>query len=146
MLGGTAMLVAALAAPNSSNDPAKPAWVGIGFGMMLVGPATGHWYAGELGGMGLGVRSLAVVGTGAAFLLAFHEDGCGSSCRNDEALGAGLLVASAGAWLASSVYDIVSAPGAVRAWNREHGVVVAPTAIVSATGQHVPGVAVALRF
>lgn len=136
--GGTAMLLLGSSAHSQTTEA-------IGFGMMYLGPATGHWYAGEVGGLGLGLRGLAVVGAGTAVIVALGDDGCDTACPDHGGLITGLLLASAGAWIGSTIYDIATAPRAARSWNRDHGVAFGPTAMVSA-GRTVPGVAVGLRF
>jgi hypothetical protein len=137
---GTAMLLLGSSAHSSATEA-------IGFGMMYLGPATGHWYAGEVGGAGLALRALAVLGASTAVIIAVGDDGCEDDgpCTDHGALITGLLIASAGAWVGSTIYDIATAPSAARSWNRAHGVVFGPTAMLS-RGRSVPGVAVGLRF
>lgn len=76
----------------------------------VIGPSLGHIYAGRPGRAmgGIAVRTLAVVGIGAAFQMSLN----GSSGDGDVlgftslALGAGMVV-----------YDIVGAPGSANAYN-----------------------------
>ena len=136
-IGTTMLLIGSSSQSQTADD--------IGGVMLFFGPSTGHWYAGEIGGVGLGLRAGAVLGAGAAITLAFQEDGCDGPCSSNDGLITALLLASAGAWIGSTIYDIATAPSAARSWNRAHGVAFGPTAMLSA-GRSVPGVAVGLRF
>ena len=137
---GTAMLLLGSSSHSSTTE-------GLGFGLMYLGPATGHWYAGEVGGTGLALRALGALGASTAVIIAVGDDGCDDEqpCSDHGALITGLLIASAGAWIGSTIYDIATAPTSARSWNRAHGVAFGPTAMVS-RGRSVPGVAVGLRF
>lgn len=141
-LGGAALLLG-----GASTHDGTVATLGVG--VMYFGPSTGHWYASEVGGIGLGLRALAVVGAGVALVRAYGDAECEGDegpCPDDSTLITGLLVASATAWLGSTIYDIATAPRATRSWNRDHGVTFGPTAMRSAAGRSVPGVAFGLRF
>ncbi len=91
----------------------------------LVGPSTGHFYAGKPGRAlrGIGIRTAAMAGMGAAFAMAWNR-----TDSNAE----GLAYASAAIYSVSALVDIATAPGSARAHNqriaRSH-LNVAPVAI-----------------
>jgi hypothetical protein len=129
----------------------------LGLAAIYFGPSTGQWYAGQLGGLGLGLR--AVGGVSMVYGLVkvldsaeecdFDYDG---SCAANESnrqhnadIGAGLMIAGAGLWLGSSIYDIVLAKRAAESWNVRHGVTLSP-GLVGTSGTKTPGLFVSARF
>ena len=145
--GGVITLLAA------ADDSEGLAWVGLG--AMYFGPSTGRWYAGESGGVGLGLRALgaATALIGVSQLLAseyscdFDYDCTAERERADRAgtRAALLLTTGAGLWVGSTIADIVLAKRGVDRWNKRHALSVAPTALTSRDG-HVPGLVLAGRF
>ena len=116
-LGGTLVPWAVIVAVSSDSSPA-PALLATGG--IVVGPSLGHFYAGRPGrawkGVGIRLGALAVITAGIAscFRDLFEAD-CGG--------GASLALVGSGLFIASSVYDIATAPASARRFNREHPVV-----------------------
>jgi hypothetical protein len=118
----------------------------IGVGALYFGPSTGQWYAGELGGLGLGLRAAGA----ASMLYGLHlvlqsESDCEPELDGDcsaeatranrvGATGAVLMWSGAGLWVGSTIYDVVLARRAASRWNERHRVTVAPLAANGATG------------
>jgi hypothetical protein len=113
----------------------------------LLGPTTGHWYAGSVANRGLGLRvatgSAAAVSGGVVLLCALGESGDGGICI----VAVGVAVLSAVGYAGATLYEIADAPRAARRHNARHGldVQVAPT-LVSGDGNRAPGLAIAGRF
>lgn len=112
----------------SESDNNKTALT-AGVVMFVVGPTTGHIYAGAPLSAGLGLR---IVGAGAATLGLFealsHEGTDGSST------GAGLFVCGSLLYIGATMYEIGSAPGAARAYNRKRAYKLVPVASQNAGG------------
>jgi hypothetical protein len=94
-------------------------------------PAAGQWYAGRLGAFGLGVRTAGA----AAMIGGFHVI-IASEARDDR--GVWLLAAGASAVVAGQVYDFLTVPSSVRAWNREHAI---QPSLIAVPGGHGFGLA-----
>ena len=60
-------------------------------------------------------------------------------------IGAGFMIAGAGLWLGSSIYDVVLAKRAADSWNARHSVMLTP-GLVETAGKKTPGVFVSARF
>ena len=126
-LGGTAaswgLIVAATQLTDSGTGVATLAALGT-----VGAPSLGHLYADSFGTRGLGVR---LAGAGVAFLGAILRvletaDG-GRASGSGELLTGGLLYGGAALFVAGTIDDIVTAPAAVRRYNRRlHGVTIAP--------------------
>lgn len=122
-----------------------------GFFGTYLGPSTGQWYAGQFGGLGLGLRALGFVSAvyGFSKILEsecdYEYDDCSSSGADGD-LGAFLMIGGAGLWIGSSLYDIVLAKRAADSWNARHGVTMAPTMTADISGHHSPGLAFTGRF
>ena len=130
----------------------------LGFGTMYVGPSTGQWYAGRLGGIGLVTRTLG----GVLFLSGFSKIDAqqGNDClgytdqecadaearwHHEEKVGEYLLYTGAGLWVGSTLFDFVMAHRAATAWNREHQLSIAP-ALMPAAGGRATGLTLQLTF
>lgn len=59
--------------------------------------------------------------------------------------GSVLMIAGAGLWVGSSIYDIVLAKCAAESWNSRHSVTLTP-GLVGTTGKRAPGLFVSARF
>ncbi len=126
--------------------------VKVGIAAMIVGPATGHWYAHEPGLIGLAARSVAAV----ALYYGLDElryGGCDLDCpvndtsgQRNERLGYALTISGLAVFAASTVYDVVLARREVGTWNREHAIAVAPTAIATPSGGTTMGIGIGGRF
>jgi len=79
----------------------------------LLAPSLGHWYAGALGGRGLGLRA---AGAGAAYLGLVLVAACEDECSTGPAA-AVLLLVGAGLYLGGTIDSIATAPGAARRQN-----------------------------
>lgn len=90
----------------------------------LVGPSFGHFYAGGLG-RGLGARLLGGLLVVAAAASVIHDD-CEDDCHVAASTRAELYT-GLGLYLAGTLYDIATAPGAARgAHEKSRGVAVVP--------------------
>jgi hypothetical protein len=116
----------------------------LGVLAMYVGPATGQWYAGKGGGLGLGLRLLSIAGAVGALMLVVDEecdlDTDREATTNDYIAGT-IAVGAAGLWVGSSVYDVVLAKRAVDHWN--HNLTLMPGLVGN---QRAPGVFLGGRF
>jgi hypothetical protein len=152
-LGVTAAGLGLLAAA----PPADESDLGDGMALagllaILIGPTTGHLYADRIGNTGLGIRAVsASVGLVAfsglglcAFDLSGDDDDDGEHCGwwAMAAVGSSLLYAG------GTIYEIVDAPRAARAYNQRHGLdlALAPTAVRAGDGSQAPGLAVSGSF
>lgn len=126
----------------------------LGMGLLYVGPSTGQWYAGQFGGLGLGLRALSVVGMAYGVTQILREDdACGDSTDPDcdpgahgaATTGGALLVGGAVLWVGSSIYDVVLAKRAADSWNVRHGLTMSPT-IVGSSDHRMPGLVLSGRF
>lgn len=124
----------------------------IGLGALFIGPSTGQWYAGELGGLGLGARAVGAVALvfGLSQMLQSEcdpEDG--QDCSGAKAAGttgALLFFGGAGLWVGSSIADVIFAKRAADRWNQRHALTLTPTAFTSSGGQRAPGLVLSARF
>lgn len=150
-LGGVALIGIGVAAQNPS-----VAIVGGGLGLLL-GPATGRWYAGEAGGLGILLRTAGMTGMILGFVRLYGDEdydciGDDPACEAkadalerrepiDEALaiGGGALI------VGSAIYDIATAGRAANRWNAEHHVTVAPT-VLSSGGRQAAGLVIGGTF
>lgn len=96
----------------------------FGVSALFLGPSTGRWYAGEGGGLTLGVRAVGVLGLGAASvgMYGISESDCRANdqpCHSPvpfQALAIGSATLIVGTW----VYDVVQAKRATDRWNANH--------------------------
>ena len=112
ILGGAAIIVnQSTGDRDHQSDVAS--MTALGITAYLAGPSIGHFYAGQTGRawLGIGLRGLIGLGCTAALVTLVDED----SANDQEALGATLLVAGAGA----VVIDIVTAPRSARIHNEK---------------------------
>lgn len=130
---------------------------GLGLGVMYVGPSTGQWYAGRVGGIGLATRAL---GAGLLYTALTKYSTEGNDClgytdqqcadaeaqwRHDEKVAEILGWTGIGLWVGSTLFDFVMAHQAANAWNREHQLAVTPT-VIPAAGGPTPGLTLQLTF
>jgi hypothetical protein len=143
-LGITAASYVALIASDGNEKLALVGFVGT-----YLGPSTGQWYAGQVGGLGLGLRAVGVLSMVYGFSEVLNSecdyeyDDCSDS---DGDAGGVLMLAGAGLWVGSSIYDIVLAKRAVDSWNVRHNVTLSPTFATDASGNRSPGLAFTGRF
>jgi hypothetical protein len=122
-----------------------------GFIGTYLGPSTGQWYAGQVGGLGLGLRAAGfVMGVyGISQMLESECDDIDGDCSGADAAGergALFFWGGAGLWVGSTIYDIVLAKRAADSWNVRHNVNLAPTMSADISGHHAPGLAFTGRF
>jgi hypothetical protein len=114
-----------------------------------LGPSTGQWYSGQIGGLGRGRRAAGVVSMVYGFTQVlesecdYEYDDCSDS---DGDAGGVLMLAGAGLWVGSTIYDIVLAKRAADSWNTRHNVTLAPSFASDAAGHRSPGLAFTGRF
>lgn len=150
-LVGPTLILAALDSDRSAaplHDEVVPMLV-AGSAAIVLGPSLGNWYAHEGFSFGLGLR----IGGGLGMLLGgslfvphlFSAD----NTRGDEVAmvaGVGLFGLGALAVKVGTIADIIEAPRAARAYNRNHvQLSLAPIAARSPSG-HTAGVAIVGRF
>lgn len=123
---------------------------GIG---LILGPSTGQWYSGRIGGLGIASRAASVVLLGYGIALAdtggceaWYTDAECSQVHTDETNGEYMIYAGLALWAGSTIFDFVMAHHAASNWNREHAVRVAPAVFAASGGQKTPGVALSLTF
>jgi len=116
---------------------------------LVIGPSTGHWYAGGGNGKGLLLRSAGAVAFG---LAALHSPTADFSCfdaaqcdrvqaqydRDRKTYGA-LLIATGGVVVGSALYDTITAGRTARRWNRAHALTAIPLVSASSTSVVVAG-------
>jgi hypothetical protein len=143
-LGSTA---AGIAVTAVSADENSDVGVAIGLGVTVLGPSTGHWYAGEPATIGLAAR---VLGAGAFLYGAANlQLLCGlggdrTRCTGDDSAPTFLAVGGA-LVLGGAIYDVATAPGAVARANDARRVSLAPT-VVRGASHLAPGLALAGSF
>jgi hypothetical protein len=140
-LGGTAASWTALVAGFEMEQHGQGSAGGVtavgGLGTLLA-PSFGHWYAGAVGGRGLGLR---LAGLGVALLaVAYVANVCEDECNAAPAQG--ILLVGAGLYLAGTIESIATAPGAARRYNHRFQNV----AIVPMLRRGSDGIAIAGRF
>lgn len=106
--------------------------------VFLVGPTTGHIYAGHTLNGGLAARAIGVLaGIAGLGLVLSCIDECGNNDNGD--MGGVLLIGGGLLYVGGGLYEIATAPEAAHRYNREHGF----EATVVPTGN---GVALVGRF
>jgi hypothetical protein len=137
-LGGFALI-----ALGGSQESEPLAWTGVA--LATVGPAAGHFYAGETG-HGLVTSSVRAAGI-TAFAVGFEMSFCLFECEQTEERRQGELLALAGlgVYAAATIYDVVDAHQAAGRANQRRA---AATAAVLTTpnGHRAPGLVIAGRF
>jgi len=140
-----------LVAVEGAHAPIRDVGAAIAIGGSIAGvvtPAIGDFYAHRYLAPGIALRAGGLITTYIGLILTFNTEvgDCAASgpCHHS-ASSIGVLAAGAGLYLGGVVLDIVGAPAAARAWNAEHELQVAPTAIVTPSSK-TTGLAVALRF
>ncbi len=136
-LGGAAALAIGLAEGPDSLTIAG--LLGLG-----VGPSLGHWYSGNAWNPGLTARvgSALVGGVGAMLALGCVDGDTSEPCR----FGGDAFLTGAMAYVASTIYEVVTAPSSARRYRRHRGDVRLVVAPMRGQVQVVPGVALAARF
>ncbi|HEY5922809.1 MAG TPA: hypothetical protein VIV11_14120 [Kofleriaceae bacterium] len=150
---GTTMAGFAVLAASEGEESA----VVIGIGGMYLGPSTGQWYAGRIGGIGLVsravsayliVRGVSQLDHGGHDCLGLTDAECDvaeESWARESNHAEALIWTGVGLWVGSTIYDFVMAGRATDAWNRKHAVTLAPMAMRTSAGR-APGVTLQLTF
>jgi hypothetical protein len=137
------MTLAGMAMIASGNEGAAV----LGVVTMYVGPSTGQWYSGKIGGVGLLTRLAAAGAIGAGLMywsasqgidcLSIENDAeCDAlldEADRDGAIGSVLFWGGVSAWATSTVVDIVLAHRAAKRWN-ERNFTLAPTLVNGGAG------------
>jgi hypothetical protein len=136
-VGGALALAAGAAGGNDQLTLAGLLGLGLG-------PSMGHWYSGEAWNPGLTARVGGALVSGAGLILAL---GCVDGDTTEPcSFGSDMFLTGTVAYVASTVYEIVTAPRSARRFNRrarDARLVVAP---MRGQDQVVPGLALAARF
>jgi len=121
---GAAMLVGAGIGLRESNRTVGQEAIGVGVLALGVTPSFGEWYSGSYFTVGMGMRfaGTLLAGVGAVRGACLDLE-CSSSNKGESMLVAGGLVFALGA-----VYDVATARGAARKYNRHRSVAIVPTA------------------
>ena len=129
----------------------------LGLAGMYIGPSTGQWYAGRVGGIGLASRALAAVLIVKGFTkadqqgydcLGYTDAECAAAearWDHDAKVGETMIWSGLALWVGSSVFDVVMAHRATTAWNRDHQLSLTPT-LMPATGGRATGLSLQLTF
>ena len=97
-------------------------------GAIILGPASGHWYAGEGGGWGIGLRFLGTAAAVGGFFAASNNDCETQSCTDDSNHAAYIALGGAALVVGSAIYDVATAGRAARRYNASH-IAVAPAPV-----------------
>lgn len=146
-LGGTAASAALVVA--GSQGQGNGGLVTVGLLSSLVTPSLGEWYAGKplTAGMGIRAASLLVTMVGAAeSLKCLDFEDSETSCHTDSS--AGLLIAGGLIGYGTGViYDIATASGTARDYNRRHPAVrIQPAMMRTPSGNTTMGVGIGGSF
>lgn len=127
------LTVAAIGAPdNEYNHPTRAAVFGsLGIAAAVLGPTAGHWYAGEGMTTGLALRLTGAAGVGALVLADPHGQNLGLLITGG--------VVCAGLWEVGAIWDLATVPRAVRHYNRQRDLQIAPMAAPHTTGLALAG-------
>lgn len=136
----------ALAAAAGDQESEALGWVALG--VVTIGPAAGHFYAGEIGH---GVTTSAIrAGAAAAFVTGFNMSFCLFECADrsvdQRRVGTVLAWAGVGIYTASIIYDVVDAHQAADRANRQYATAAAPAMLTTPDGGHAPGMVLAGSF
>ncbi|HSD89905.1 MAG TPA: hypothetical protein VLB44_20380 [Kofleriaceae bacterium] len=135
-------------------DSSAMRWVGAAG--VFFGPSTGQWYAGQLGGIGMGARAIGIVSAGYGFAkMLDSETDCIDSdpgCADERArakssgnVGAIFFFAGASLWVGSTIADVVFAKQAADHYNARHAMNLSPVVLGDA-GHRMPGLVLTGRF
>lgn len=110
--------------------------LGIGLGLMIVGPSAGQWYGHETGLAGVTIRTVSTIAM--AYGMGMRNATCDAGeCTyfkahhaHEHAVGSGVLYTGAGIFAATAIFDIVMASRAVSTWNHRE-IVLAPVALAT---------------
>lgn len=128
----------------------------VGAAGVFFGPSTGQWYAGELGGLGMGARAVGLVALGYGFTkILDSETDCtpgDPGCADEQAraksagrVGAFFFFTGATLWVGSTIYDVVLAKRAADHYNARHAMNLSPIVLGDA-GHRMPGLVLSGRF
>lgn len=141
-LGGTAASAALVAIGAGAHSGGM---VAAGLLTSLVTPSFGEWYAGKpvTLGMGLRVASTLVFIAGASEAFKCIDS---DNCQNNNNAAGALLLGGLVGYASGTIYDIATAPGAAREFNREHQIHVVPTYMRTPSGNAAMGVGIGGSF
>ena len=154
-----ATMTAGIVLMAADSDESGPAGAILFFGGGIVGPAAGHWYGGNVGGLGILVRTGATLGMAVGVIGMFESgqyecdldedyEACqaGSDAADRRLRNFGVLaLGGLATFLVSAAYDMSAAGDVAESWNKKHGVTFGPT-MLPASGGRAPGASLSLRF
>ncbi|HEY3807798.1 MAG TPA: hypothetical protein VGL61_34675 [Kofleriaceae bacterium] len=143
-VAGPALIVGGGAWFAHTNGPGQPvafATVVTGVAAAVALPSLGHWYAGDRD-----VTQLLTRGAGAALMVGGFAGALEAPWSDNDPSGLVVAAIGAGIIIASSIYDVATAPRAARQYNaRRHSLIVTPAPLATDRGM-VSGFAVAGSF
>lgn len=145
-LGGTAVSGALFLAGTRMDYEQGDHLIEAGLLSSLVTPSLGEWYAGKPLTVGMGIRGASALAEiyGIAEAFKCWDD---DPCSNDNGTAAVLIVGGLIGYGAGTIYDIVDAPNAARAYNRAHATwQVTPTVMRTPSGDMHMGVGIGGAF
>jgi hypothetical protein len=111
-------------ATESSDDRVVVASTLLGGGLLVVGPSTGHLYAGDSGeAVGMSLLRGGAVGLFYVGFTRVFEDCDGEVCDDDK--GMLMMLGGVGLWSAAAIFDMIDAPRAAARANAR--IAVTPT-------------------
>ena len=116
-----------------------------GFGVSLVSPSLGEYYAGQYLTIGEGVRAAAAALALAAIAKGETTERCETiddpnvTCKAFSRTGVVLLSIAAIAYVGGVAYDVLDASDAVDRFNSSHGIIIVPTASTTGAGLAISG-------
>ncbi|HEV7556510.1 MAG TPA: hypothetical protein VGO00_13685 [Kofleriaceae bacterium] len=116
-----------------------------GFGVSLVSPSLGEYYAGQYLTIGEGVRAaaaalaLAAIAKGETTARCETIDDPTVMCKAFSRTGVVLLSIAAIAYVGGVAYDVMDASDAVDRFNSKHGIIIVPTASTTGAGLAISG-------
>jgi hypothetical protein len=116
-----------------------------GFGVSVVSPSLGEYYAGQYLTIGEGVRAGAAALAIAAIAKGETNERCETiddpnvTCKAFSRTGVVLLSIAAIAYVGGVAYDVLDASDAVDRFNTSHGIIIVPTASPSGAGLAISG-------
>ncbi len=144
-IGGTVAGFALMAAGGAQDSEAM-GWIGLG--VATVGPAAGHFYAGETG-HGLVTTTIRAASI-ASFAVGFEMSFCLFDCANRDVArrrtGDMLAFGGLGLYAATTIYDLVDAHQAAQRANRRLAMAPTPALLITPDGNRAPGMVLAGRF
>lgn len=144
-IGGTVAGFALMAAGGNAESE-ELSWLGLG--VAVVGPAAGHFYAGEPGHGVLTstLRAASIASFAVGFDMSFCLFDCSDVSVAQRRTGDLLVFAGLGMYAATTIYDLVDAHQAAGRANRRRAATAAPALLRTPDGGQAPGLVLAGSF